>query len=923
MLTPAAVGWSRWDAGRCDSAITVLEPTFIMPAATDLPYLNHLNVDGHRYAYVDLSQILPPETLRHMPFSLRVLLENVARCSPEALPSFLARAQGRGPACEVPFYPNRLMLHDTTCLPAMADFAGMRDAVAELGGDPAAMNPTIPVVLTIDHSVIVERYASPDAIEVNLDIDYRRNTERYRFIKWAQQSVDNFRVVPPGTGIIHQVNMESLGQVVWEGKTADGEPLLHPDDMVATDSHTPMINAIGILGWGVGGLEGQAAMLGEPVPIVFPEVVGVQVSGCLRPGVTATDLALHLTELLRQRGVVNKFVEFCGPGLVQLDWGTRGTVANMAPEYGATVVYFPFDHITLDYLRLTGRSEAHCARVLAYMQAQELLREAATPTPRFDALIELDLGSVAPCVAGPYLPQQRQPLTAVPQSFHDAVVQPHATDPQARFFAPEFGESITHGAVVLAAITSCTNTANPHLMIQAGLLARNANRLGLRVKPWVKTSLSPGSRTVLDYLAAAGLMPELEALGFHVVGFGCMTCIGSSGALAPTVERMVDEGLLGAGVLSGNRNFEGRVNPKMAGGYLASPPLVVAYALAGSVMRDIEQTPLGQDDAGRDLYLRDIWPSDAEVAVLVQRHVQASYFTARNKTLWDGTHHWQRLSAPGSVRFDWEPRSTYLRRPRYTEGLAPQASGLAAIRDARALLVFGDNITTDHISPVGTIPRDSSAGQWLLAHGEAAEDLNQYSTRRSNHEVMLRGAFTTRNLRNLLLDDSIPRDGAWAYTADRSQVLPVYDAAHSYARANIPLVVFAGLNYGAGSSRDWAAKAQGLLGVKAVVARSYERIHRSNLIGMGVLPLEFLPGDEAGNHVLTGNERLDFDGLADMKVGRNPVMLTVTAADGAERTMQLVLRIDSQQELSYLSNGGILPYVLRKVVARTAAASHS
>ena len=894
-----------------------------MPSATDLQYLGHLSVDDDTYAYVDLIKILPLAALEQMPFSIRVLLENVARCSPEALPSFLAKVQGTGPACEVPFYPNRLMLHDTTCLPAMADFAGMRDAVAELGGEPAGMNPTIPVVLTIDHSVIVERYAKPDAVEVNLNIDYRRNSERYRFIKWAQQSVDNFRVVPPGTGIIHQVNMESLGQVVWEGKTASGEPLLHPDDMVATDSHTPMINAIGILGWGVGGLEGQAAMLGEPVPIVFPEVVGVHVSGALRPGVTATDLALHLTELLRRRGVVNKFVEFCGPGLDRIDWGTRGTVANMAPEYGATVVYFPFDHITLDYLRLTGRSTEHCERVVTYMQAQHLRRDPAAPTPKFDVLIELDLATVDPCVAGPYLPHQRQPLAAVPQSFYEAVIRPHARDPKARFLEPSFGEPITHGAVVLAAITSCTNTANPHLMIQAGLLARNAHRLGLSVKPWVKTSLSPGSRVVADYLYASGLMPELEALGFHVVGFGCMTCIGSSGALEPHVEKMVDDGLNGAGVLSGNRNFEGRVNPKMAGGYLASPPLVVAYAIAGSVMQDIEQTPLGQDADGHDIYLRDIWPSDEEVAALVQRHVQAEFFTVRNKTLWDGTHHWQKLSAPGSVRFDWEPRSTYLRRPRYTEGLTPVATGTSAIRDARAFLVFGDNITTDHISPVGTIPRDSAAGHWLLEHGEAPEDLNQYSTRRSNHEVMLRGAFTTRNLRNQLLDASTSYDGAWAYNADRSRVLPVYEAARSYAEANIPLMVFAGFNYGAGSSRDWAAKAQALLGVKAVVARSFERIHRSNLIGMGVFPLEFLPGDEVGRYALTGSERLDLEGLDRAVVGRNSVSLTITATDGQTHTMQLMLRIDSRQELSYLRNGGILPYVLRKVVARTSSVSKS
>ncbi|MBI3145964.1 MAG: aconitate hydratase AcnA [Pseudogulbenkiania sp.] len=884
--------------------------------------LNHLEVQGQRYAYVDLARILAADELARLPYSIRVLLENVARRSPEALPPFLARVRGEGPdcpACEVPFYPNRLMLHDTTCLPAMADLAGMRDAVAELGGDPAALNPTIPVVLTIDHSVIVERYAKPDAIEVNLDIDYRRNTERYRFIKWAQRSVANFRVVPPGTGIIHQVNMESLGQVVWQGQTADGEPLLHPDDMVATDSHTPMINAIGILGWGVGGLEGQAAMLGEPVPIVFPEVVGVRVTGALRPGVTATDLALHLTELLRRRGVVNKFVEFCGQGLDTLDWGARGTIANMAPEYGATVVYFPFDDITLDYLRLTGRSAEHCERVVTYLQAQRLYRDKGAAEPVFDAVIELDLATVAPCMAGPYLPHQRQPLAGVPQSFCDEVVKRHARDLQARFDEPDFGEPITHGAVVLAAITSCTNTANPYLMLQAGLLARNARRRGLKVKPWVKTSLSPGSRVVSDYLQAAGLMPDLEALGFHVVGFGCMTCIGSSGALEPHVEKMVDEGLLSAGVLSGNRNFEGRVNPKLAGGYLASPPLVVAYAIAGSVMNDIETTPLGQDEAGRPVYLRDIWPSDEEVAARVKESVRADFFTERAKTLWAGTHHWQQLSAEGSVRFGWDERSTYLRRPRYTEQIPPQQAGELSIHDARAFLVFGDNITTDHISPVGTIPRDSAAGHWLLERGEAVEDLNQYSTRRSNHEVMLRGAFTTRNLRNRLLGEANPPDGARAWNADCSAVLPVYQAAHSYAEAGTPLVVFAGVNYGAGSSRDWAAKAQALLGVRAVVAKSFERIHRSNLIGMGVLPLEFLPGDGIDAYALCGDEQLHFSGLDPLAVGSNPVELHIVRADGTATAIALRLRIDSRQELEYLRHGGILPYVLRKQLTTSQA----
>ena len=877
---------------------------------------DELIVGRDHFAWVNLERVLPERELRALPYSLRILLENVARCRPEALPPLVAYIKREGPACEVPFQPNRLMLHDTTCLPALADFAGMRDAVSELHGDPSRMNPQIPVVLTIDHSVIVEKYASPDAVEVNLDIDYRRNSERYRFIKWVEQSVDNFRVVPPGTGIIHQVNMESLAQVVWESRTPDGKRLLHPDDMVATDSHTPMINALGIVAWGVGGLEGQAAMLGEPVPIIVPQVVGLRVTSALRPGVTGTDLALHLTDLLRKRGVVSKFVEFCGPGLDSLDWGTRGTVANMAPEYGATVVYFPFDHITLDYLRLTGRSAEQIERVAAYMTAQHLWRN--DDAVRFDDEIALDLSSVEPGVAGPYLPHQHRTLAQVPASFRDGVVAKYAKDAKATFTHPAFDQPLAHGALVLAAITSCTNTSNANVMIAAGLLARNARKRGLKVKPWVKTSLSPGSRTVADYLRDAGLMEDLEALGFHVVGFGCMTCIGSSGTLEPNVETLVDRGLIGAGVLSGNRNFEGRVNPKMAAGYLASPPLVVAYALLGNVMRDIATTSLGEDAEGKPVFLRDLWPSDEEVRAIVRAHVQPKFFAERNKTLWLGTDHWQKLAAKGSVQFDWEPTSTYLRRPAYTTHIDRGLRSSLAIRGARPLMVLGDNVTTDHISPVGGIPADSVAGHWLLERGEAPQDLNQYSTRRSNHEVMLRGAFTTRNLRNLLLGDAHPAaGGAHAWTLDRTAMQPVYEAAQTYIAAKVPTIIFAGINYGAGSSRDWAAKAPALLGVRAVVAKSFERIHRSNPIGMGVFPLEIAQADATKPQRLTGQEPIDVEGLDDIGVGRNRVVLRIGATDIIEAT----LRIDSEQELIYLRNGGILPYVIRKNVGVSQAAA--
>ncbi|MND30988.1 Aconitate hydratase [compost metagenome] len=880
--------------------------------------MSTLEIDQAQFTYVDLKKLLTPSQLQRLPFSIRILLENVARCTPQALQPVLARALGQGPDCEVPFQPNRLMFHDTTCLPALADFAGMRDVVAELGGDPAAMNPQIPAVLTIDHSVIVERFAEPEAVEQNLDIDFRRNSERYRFIKWAQKSLDNFGVIPPGTGIIHQMNMEALAKVVWESRTEDGQRLLHPDDMVATDSHTPMINAIGVLGWGVGGLEGQAAMVGEPVPINFPQVIGFRVTNALRPGVTATDLSLHVAQILRQRSVVGKFVEFTGPGLTTLSWAARGTVSNMAPEYGATVVFFPFDDQTLDYLRLTGRSAELCLQAASYMHAQDLHRRDDQPEPQFDELIELDLATIEPSVAGPYQPHQRQPLSRSGASFQEQVLGNGnlIAGPKAeQFFEPSFGTPISHGAVVISAITSCTNTANPAQMIQAGLLARNARRLGLQRKPWVKTSLSPGSQVVADYLAEADLLQDFSALGFDLAGFGCMTCIGNSGKLETHVEAFADQGLKGVVVLSGNRNFEGRVNPKVPAGYLASPALCVAFAIAGTVEVDLTREALGHDSAGNPVYLHDLMPSDEEVATLAARVVKPEFFRQRLATVWDGTHHWQALSAEGSVQFPWDARSTYLRRPQYLADIQAEPKTSLAIQGARPLMVLGDNVTTDHISPAGAIPANSQAGEWLLARGEDPQDLNQYSTRRSNHEVMLRGAFTNKSVRNRLLGEQQPGPGAWAWNADHSQCLPLYDAAQSYA--GTPMVVFAGINYGAGSSRDWAAKAQALLGVRAVVARSIERIHRSNLIGMGVLPLLFKGGESVDDLQLDGSEHFDFVGLDELSVGENRIRLLVQRQDGRRDEAELIARIDSQQEIRYLVNGGVLPYVIRKVVKRT------
>ncbi|WP_434694793.1 aconitate hydratase AcnA [Pseudomonas sp. Z1-14] len=882
--------------------------------------INHLVIDDEPFAYIDLNKMLSPVQVSKLPYSIRILLENVARCSPESLPSVLARAIGNGPDCEVPFQPNRLMFHDTTCLPALADFAGMRDVVAELGGDPKAMNPLIPAVLTIDHSVIVEHYAEADAVEQNLDIDFRRNSERYRFIKWAQESLDNFRVIPPGTGIIHQMNMEALAQVVWESRTEEGQRLLHPDDMVATDSHTPMINAIGVLGWGVGGLEGQAAMVGEAVPISFPKVVGIRVTNALRPGVTATDLSLHVAEILRKRSVVGKFVEFTGPGLSALSWAARGTVSNMAPEYGATVVFFPFDDETLSYLKLSGRSESLCNKVVSYMSAQPLWRRDELAEPQFDELIELDLNSIEVSVAGPHQPHQRQKLSNAAASFRNEVMGGSnliAGPAQTRFFEPSFNEPITHGAVVMSAITSCTNTANPSQMIQAGLLARKARELGVTRKPWVKTSLSPGSRVVADYLAEADLLEDFSALGFDLAGFGCMTCIGNSGSLEEHVELFADQGLKGVVVLSGNRNFEGRVNPKVPAGYLASPALCVAYAIAGTIDIDLESHALANDHEGNPVYLCDLMPSDAEIAAQVAKVVKPEFFRQRLAKVWEGTHHWQSLSAEGSVRFPWSPDSTYLRRPQYLADIAAEPKSTLAINGARTLMVLGDNVTTDHISPAYSIPADSLAGQWLLERGENPQDLNQYSTRRSNHEVMLRGAFTNKAVKNRLLGDMQPGLGAWAWNADHSQCLPLYEAAKSYAAQHTPMVVFAGINYGAGSSRDWAAKAQALLGVKAVVAQSIERIHRSNLIGMGVIPLQFKSGQSVDDLTLQGDERFDFLGLDDLSVGENHVTLVMHRANGDQQQVDLGVRIDSLQEIRYLVNGGVLPFVIRKVVKRT------
>ncbi|MHA3093156.1 aconitate hydratase AcnA [Acinetobacter brisouii] len=884
-------------------------------------YLSHLTVNSTAYAYVDLHKVVNDgQQLAKIPYSLRILLENVARCSPEKLPHILDNLLNpAATACEVPYYPNRIMFHDTTCLPALADFAGMRNVVDELKGDATLINPMIPAVLTIDHSVIVEHFAEKDAVQKNLDIDFRRNHERYEFIKWAQKSLDNFSVIPPGTGIIHQMNMEAVAQVVWETPLDDQTTLLHGDCMVATDSHTPMINAIGVLGWGVGGLEGQATLVGEPVTLTLPKTVGIYVENALNEGVTATDITLYVAEILRKKEMVGKFVEFTGPGLEHLSIAARGTIANMAPEYGATVVFFPFDVKTQAYLELTGRDSSLIEKAVQYMQAQSLFRTADAAEPQFDELIHLDLASIKPSLAGPSLPHQRQDLANIAQSFRDSNTHRKAIH---LLDTTDSNAAIEHGLVLMSAITSCTNTANATQMIQAGLLARNARKLGLNRKPWVKTSLSPGSRVVADYLEKAALLDDFASLGFELAGFGCMTCIGNSGSLEQHADQWVEQGLEGVVVLSGNRNFPGRVNPKLPAGYLASPALCVAYALAGTIMLNLEHDPVTHDASGQAVYLKDLMPSDEEVAAIEKQVVSSDFFVQRKAQLWEGTSHWKMLSSEHSVLFPWKPTSTYLRRPKYLEDIPLQPKQTLAFQDAKALFVLGDNVTTDHISPAFSIPANSLAGQWLLERGESPEDLNQYSTRRSNHEVMLRGAFTNPAIENQLVqqEPNVPKgQGVWTWDAEHQQVQPLYLAAQSYLARDIPTIVFAGINYGAGSSRDWAAKAQALLGVKAVVARSIERIHRSNLIGMGILPLLFQAGQSVEDLELSGQESFDFSGFDDLQVGNNAITMHIKLPQQPDKKVMLDLRIDSLQELRYLINGGILPFVIRKTIQKTSS----
>jgi len=862
--------------------------------------------------------------IARLPYSLKVLFENLLRfedgrsVTPEHLKALVQWLSDRRSDQEIAYRPARVLMQDFTGVPAVVDLAAMRQAMLDLGGDPDKINPLSQVDLVIDHSVQVDEFGNPRAFAVNVEREYERNAERYAFLRWGSQAFDNFRVVPPGTGICHQVNLEYLGQVVWSAAEGNRH-VAFPDTLVGTDSHTTMINGLGVLGWGVGGIEAEAAMLGQPISMVIPEVIGFKLTGALPEGATATDLVLTVTEMLRKKGVVGKFVEFYGDGLDHLPVADRATIGNMSPEYGATCGIFPVDALTLDYLRLTGRSKERIALVEAYAKAQGMWRETGMAEPVFTDSLELDLGSVEPSLAGPRRPQDRVALSAAKQAFEDALPDMlRGADSNARVQVEDQDYALTHGDVVIAAITSCTNTSNPSVMIGAGILARNARERGLMPKPQVKTSLAPGSRVVTDYLNETGLMDDLEALGFDLVGYGCTTCIGNSGPLAEPIAKAVDEGnLVVAAVLSGNRNFEGRIHPQVKASYLASPPLVVAYALAGSLQKDLLKEPLGKDKDGKDVFLADLWPSPKEVAEFVKRGVSDDMFRDAYAEVFKGDEHWAKIGGAAGKTYDWDDASTYVRLPPYFVGMDKEPAPLRDITGARVLALLGDSITTDHISPAGAIAKDSPAGRYLIEHGVGPEDFNSYGSRRGNHEVMMRGTFANVRLRNEMADG---KDGGWTRHMPSGELMTIYDASMKYQAEGVPLVVIGGKEYGSGSSRDWAAKGASLLGIKAVIAESFERIHRSNLIGMGIVPLVFKDGQNRKSLKLDGSEVIDLKGLSDGITPRMDVACTIHRADGSREDITLLCRIDTLDEVDYYRHGGILHYVLRQLLAATPAA---
>ena len=851
-----------------------------------------------------------PQVAR-LPFSIKILLENLLRHEDGkrvTAADIEAIASGNAGAKEISFMPARVLLQDFTGVPCAVDLAAMRDALAALGADPGKANPLLPADLVIDHSVQVDQFGSAAAFDANALLEYQRNRERYSFLRWAQTAFEDFRVVPPDTGIVHQVNLEYLASVVFRNAKGDA----YPDTLVGTDSHTTMVNGLGVVGWGVGGIEAEAAMLGQPISMLLPEVLGFRLHGKMHEGCTATDLVLTVTQILRKKGVVGKFVEFFGSGLSQLTVADRATVANMAPEYGATIGFFPVDSETLNYLRFTGRPPELVNLVESYCKEQGIFRTDATQDPTFSEVIELDLAKVVPSLAGPKRPQDRLNLSDVKQNFLDLISS--APNPKVQVHIQNGADAtIGHGVVAIAAITSCTNTSNPSVLIGAGLVAKKAVERGLKAKPWVKTSLAPGSKVVNDYLIAAGLMPYLEALGFHLVGYGCTTCIGNSGPLPEPVSQAVKkENLTVAAVLSGNRNFEGRVNPQVKANYLASPPLVVAYAIAGRVDIDLQTEPLGLDSAGKAVYLREIWPTTQEIESTIRTHLKPAMFEKEYGEVFEGDAQWKGIRIPTGQIYTWDEKSTYIKKPPYFDDMVDPATSVTDLHGLRALAVLGDSITTDHISPAGNIPADSPAGRYLIEQGVHAGDFNSYGARRGNHEVMVRGTLANIRLRNQLAPGT---EGGWTRHLPDGKQMFIYDAAMQYIQEDVPLLILAGKEYGSGSSRDWAAKGVKLLGVKAVIAESFERIHRTNLVGMGVLPLQFLPGETKDTQCLTGEEIFDIEGVEQALASKGKV--TVRAGD---KIFQAIVRVDTPQEAEYFRNGGILPYVLRELAGRRPAA---
>ncbi len=876
-----------------------------------------MEVGGKSIAYYSLAKAAEKlGDISRLPFSMKVLLENMLRFEDGGFTVSVADAQAivdwqkdRVSSAEIQYRPARVLLQDFTGVPCVVDLAAMRDAIATLGGDTSKINPLVPVHLVIDHSVMVDEFGHPKAFEQNVEIEYYRNGERYDFLKWGSKSLDNFKAVPPGTGICHQVNLENIAQAVWTSTDESGAMVAYPDTCVGTDSHTTMINGLGVLGWGVGGIEAEAAMLGQPVSMLIPEVVGFKLTGTLNEGVTATDLVLTCTNMLRSHGVVGRFVEYYGPGLASLSLADRATLANMAPEYGATCGFFGIDDKTLDYMRLTGRDEEALQLVEAYAKEQGFWIHPDAVDPVFTSTLELDMSTVIPSLAGPKRPQDWVALTEVDDVFAKDMAETYKrANKRVAVDGKDF--DIGDGDVMIAAITSCTNTSNPGVMVAAGLVAKKADELGLRPKPWVKTSLAPGSQVVTDYFNKAGLQTHLDNVGFNLVGYGCTTCIGNSGPLAEPISKAItDNGLVAAAVISGYRNFEGRVSPDVRANFLASPPLVVAYALKGTVIEDFTTTPIGQATDGHDVFLKDIWPTNLEVAETMASCMDREMFQARYANVYLGDEHWQAINVEGSDTYNWRAGSTYVANPPYFEGMSMTPAPVSDIIEAKPLAILGDSITTDHISPAGSIKADSPAGKWLMEHQVARADFNSYGARRGHHDVMMRGTFANIRIKNEMvpgIEGGMSRYG--------QEVMPIYDAAMRHKADGTPLVVIAGKEYGTGSSRDWAAKGTNLLGVKAVIVESFERIHRSNLVGMGVLPLQFQDGDTRLSLGLTGDDSFTIEGVAELKP-RQQVTVKVTRADGTTFSFEALCRIDTANEIEYFMNGGILHYVLRKLAA--------